>query len=317
MFDNHNGVGGGALPIVDGPWHNFDTMIASKLRTITLDFSPADSHFSSPINFEIVYWSEEGWVRDVYTMGAVGGSVDLAIGAGMSSIWVRSLKQSVLGQPYHIDSSILNLNQAVSKNALLYFIEHIYSKAISPPDYNYSPNQYRNNECFPAGTSIKLASGETVSIEDIAIADQIAAVHNSSQEIVIDARLNSGTVSRLYTNVSEDYVELNFIDPATGKQITLTVTPGHVFLDENGKWRQIGDMIANANEANNVAPFTGSNIGSKIAEATIAPKLNATILSLNTAANDNYPGHVTTNLKTTYRLLRRAGAKCIGGGYVV
>jgi len=137
------------------------------------------------------------------------------------------------------------------------------------------------SQCFPAGTPITLASGETVSIEDIAIDDHVAAVHNFSQETVIDAPLSAGTVSRLYTNLTGDFVELNFIDPATGKQTTLTSTLGHVFLDENGKWRQIGNMIV---DANNIVPFTGS----KIAEATIASKLTAMNLSQNAGANDNY-----------------------------
>ncbi|MBL1405659.1 MAG: hypothetical protein COC00_006710, partial [Rhizobiales bacterium] len=47
------------------------------------------------------------------------------------------------------------------------------------------------------------------------------------------------------------------------------------------KWRQIGNMIV---DANNIVPFTGS----KIAEATIASKLTAMNLSQNAGANDNY-----------------------------
>lgn len=128
-------------------------------------------------------------------------------------------------------------------------------------DYNWSTGE-KLTDCFPAGTPITLASGETVSIEYIAIADQIAAAKNINKETAIDAPLMAGTVSRLYTNVAEEFIELNFIDSLTGKQSTLTSTHGHVFLDETGNWRQIDDMIADANNVISIrkTPVSGSAI---------------------------------------------------------
>ena len=209
---------------------------------------------------------------------AIGGGVGLILGGAYGAYKAEDVVQALI---YEIANSI-HMTPEEKKS----YLEKIakeqnilnYGYYDEDDDFIYTGQRV---QCFPAGTPITLASGETVSIEDIAIDDHVAAVHNFSQETVIDAPLSAGTVSRLYTNLTGDFVELNFIDPATGKQTTLTSTLGHVFLDENGKWRQIGNMIV---DANNIVPFTGS----KIAEATIASKLTAMNLSQNAGANDNY-----------------------------
>ncbi len=48
---------------------------------------------------------------------------------------------------------------------------------------------------------------------------------------------------RLYRNVTTDWLELSFRD-AGGDTRTLTVTPGHRFLNEHGRFEQVGHIAA-------------------------------------------------------------------------
>lgn len=214
------------------------------------------------------------------SFSALGGIANISVGNGALKAsagagTIVGAKVGVIGAYAKIEAVVqtkIGLMDLKIENSLL------TKTKVSIVAATLEGNVTKNLECFPAGTPITLASGKTIAIEDITIADQVAVVHqavihttprqgdlqksnstNTTNPININvdntdidkanhslltAPLQAGTVSRLYTNVTKKYVELNYTDPTTGKQTTLTATPGHVFLDENGNWRQIDEMIA-------------------------------------------------------------------------
>lgn len=101
----------------------------------------------------------------------------------------------------------------------------------------YDENGYWGVDCFPAGTLIRLASGEILPIEDIRPDMMVGSFSES-----VDAGrgiLESNKVMRLYTSVTQEFIRLDFSD---GRD-PLHVTPGHVFLDETGGFTKIGDLV--------------------------------------------------------------------------
>ncbi|MEZ5790104.1 MAG: hypothetical protein R3D34_04670 [Nitratireductor sp.] len=93
-------------------------------------------------------------------------------------------------------------------------------------------NRYepRGKECFPAGTPISLPDGKTLPIEEIVPAEHVAAFGSGSAAGLASSPLEALPVARLFHNVTEEWIELIWLDPATGEQKTLTSTPGHVML---------------------------------------------------------------------------------------
>lgn len=102
--------------------------------------------------------------------------------------------------------------------------------------------------CFPAGTPITLADGSVSNIEDIEAGSLVEAFPEYGAETVdasgpVYAELTQGKVVRTFSNVTEDWVEVHFIYPATGEAKTLTATPGHVMLTPEGGYKQLIEMI--------------------------------------------------------------------------
>ena len=86
-------------------------------------------------------------------------------------------------------------------------------------------------QCFSAGTPILSADGATRPIEDIAIGDRVLAFDPRDPA---DA-LKPARVTRLFRNVTEEWLVLD-----NG----LTVTPGHLFLNERGDFERIDSLLA-------------------------------------------------------------------------
>ena len=86
--------------------------------------------------------------------------------------------------------------------------------------------------CFPAGTLITMWDGSRKNIENILIDDQVLSFDNNGCP-------QPGYVTRLFRNVTTEWMRLNFDDG----QAPMHVTPGHRFLTETGHYLEIGHMV--------------------------------------------------------------------------
>ena len=86
--------------------------------------------------------------------------------------------------------------------------------------------------CFPAGTLISLPGGQVRPIEAIAVGDVVLA--HDERRALVPAR-----VSRLYENVTDEWIELVWRDKANGEWRVLTATPGHVMLTPDGGFAEL------------------------------------------------------------------------------
>jgi hypothetical protein len=92
-------------------------------------------------------------------------------------------------------------------------------------------------ECFPAGTLISLPGDKVLPIEAISVGDIVLAYDAAGA-------LKPARVSRLYENVTDEWIELVWRDPASGKWRMLTATPGHVMLTPEGGFAELAAMLS-------------------------------------------------------------------------
>jgi hypothetical protein len=91
--------------------------------------------------------------------------------------------------------------------------------------------------CFPAGTPIDLPGQPARAIEQLSLSEVVSAFDSS-----LDSgrgALTSARIVRLYENVTDCFVRLEFPDDRE----PVHVTPGHRFLDETGGFTKIGDLL--------------------------------------------------------------------------
>lgn len=107
--------------------------------------------------------------------------------------------------------------------------------------------------CFPASTPIRLGNGSTVDIESVRLNDTVACtIHapevqqqgevTEASHCPVTASLRTGNVTRLYNNLTEEWITLAIPQP-DGSTRLLTATPGHVMLSPDGSWRRLCEMI--------------------------------------------------------------------------
>ena len=66
-------------------------------------------------------------------------------------------------------------------------------------------------------------------------AEHVAAFASGSAAGLASSPLEARPVTRLFHNVTTEWIKLVWQDPATGEQRVLTSTPGHVMLTPEGK----------------------------------------------------------------------------------
>ncbi|NSZ80814.1 hypothetical protein G6M17_16735 [Agrobacterium tumefaciens] len=89
-------------------------------------------------------------------------------------------------------------------------------------------------QCFPAWTDILLHDGKTKPIAEIAVGDLVMSFDGKGE-------LVSNKVTRLFGNVTQEWLELSF--PEDSGLDTLVVTPGHRFLTPDGKFTAISELV--------------------------------------------------------------------------
>ena len=116
---------------------------------------------------------------------------------------------------------------------------------LSPSEVHAHPDlSLPGGPCFAAGTSIRMANGSLLPIENIEQNANVAAFPELDNPCGAD--LKPAVVKKLFRNVIDTWVVLSvpkFIDQATGKPEEITSTPGHVFLSPDGQFRRLCDMI--------------------------------------------------------------------------
>jgi hypothetical protein len=98
-----------------------------------------------------------------------------------------------------------------------------------------------NNKCFPAHTSIQTSLTATTPIADLRVGDVVLAFDSCTDNG--RGALVPRRVSKLFRNVTEVWVRLEWRDPVTGEERELVATPGHHFLDRHGNFPPIEQMI--------------------------------------------------------------------------
>ncbi len=89
----------------------------------------------------------------------------------------------------------------------------------------------RGYHCFPATTLVTMADGSQKAICHIAVGDEVTSV---ACDPVLGLVVKSGRVCRLFRGMTREWLELS---------CGLTVTPGHLFLNERGSFERIDEII--------------------------------------------------------------------------
>lgn len=115
---------------------------------------------------------------------------------------------------------------------------------------SFDADHHRFGICFPAGTLIGAWDGSTIAIEDIEAGHSVSSYLQRCEgdQSQIASELLPGKVVRTFNNVTEDWVEVHFVDPTTGDRKALTATPGHVMLTPEGGYKQLIEMIDTGDE---------------------------------------------------------------------
>ena len=182
------------------------------------------------------------------------------------------------------------------------------------------PNSAAINECFPAGTSVRLSDGSATAIENVRVGDSVAAFDGD----LFRGRggLEGKSVVRLFENITDTWIKLSFasgLTSRTGPDMTLdvvsdagpahspsgartenslsdnhehpkelTVTPGHHFLDSKGEFRPIEDILATDGqivlEDGSVANVTGEYVQYSAETADLFEQAEGYLFEV---ANDN------------------------------
>lgn len=101
-----------------------------------------------------------------------------------------------------------------------------------------------NKPCFPADTLITLSDGQRVAIQDVEAGHRVAAMAGAAAHGDPGAALGAGIVSKIFRNITEEWVELRWEHPQTDvvEQI-IAATPGHRFLTPGGEYKRLVDMV--------------------------------------------------------------------------
>ncbi|MCW1754959.1 Hint domain-containing protein [Rhizobium acaciae] len=95
-------------------------------------------------------------------------------------------------------------------------------------------------QCFPAATLILTSSGQ-VPIEAIRVGDSVLAYEAIAGDL--SGQLTPRKVTRLFQNVTKEWIELDLGSKPDGQRDILTCTPGHHFLDEFGNYPAIAELL--------------------------------------------------------------------------
>jgi hypothetical protein len=97
------------------------------------------------------------------------------------------------------------------------------------------------SQCFPAGTSIRMADGSEKPIEEIRCNDCVLAFDPAAEGG--RGSLVPRTVNRLFINITEEWLILRPVDGEGAGFAELVVTPGHHFLAADGTFRRIDEIL--------------------------------------------------------------------------
>ncbi|ARO34317.1 serralysin-like metalloprotease domain-containing protein (plasmid) [Rhizobium sp. NXC14] len=98
---------------------------------------------------------------------------------------------------------------------------------------------YFDVKCFPAHTRIQVGENSFKLISDIKVGDFVLAFDPSLESG--RGRLVSRRVTRLFRNVTKEWIRLKWVDDGQPREVV--ATPGHHFLDELGNFPSLADMI--------------------------------------------------------------------------
>jgi Ca2+-binding RTX toxin-like protein len=157
---------------------------------------------------------------------------------GNSNSAARAVIEILGLNPNDLDFKLnpVGFNVDLSKKGMpLPFFYNSLAHALAVP--NSVPIPSPAPRCFPAGTLISLPGDKVLPIEAIAVGDSVLAFDETGT--LVPAR-----VSRLYENVTPEWIELVWRDPASGKWRMLTATPGHVMLAPDGGFAELAAMLS-------------------------------------------------------------------------
>jgi len=117
--------------------------------------------------------------------------------------------------------------------------EYLYnSNAILAALSSDSGNPADYQHCFARGTLIETSDGRQIPIEDVKVGDWVAAFDPADGP---SGALVPRQVTRLFSNVTTEWLQLTFIDRPM--QQPLVVTPGHQVLSRDGSFSRISDLL--------------------------------------------------------------------------
>ena len=238
-----------APPLVWGPWSAGDAIItkAGKPLEYTLNFTSI-SNLSSSYRVEVRYFNGTEFVTESRVVPG-SGSITVTVGGGQTddlfAVKFR-LKSDSIGQVVKVRAELKKVNEEENlpntggeedsqpgtddglsegfANDLEYYEEYLRT----------DPEGFVDRwHCFSSVTPISLPDGSVKQISDVRPGDIVLAFDPAQDNG--QGALRPCRVTRLFHNSTEEWIELS-----NG----LTVTPGHHFLDAQGGFRTIEDILA-------------------------------------------------------------------------
>lgn len=190
---------------------------------------------------EVKYNTKTGWQFNTY--GSFGAQARVGLlGAGIGAGAELKLDDDKLTAIGGYDFGIVGVRaKAASPVTASQFAKTVNGWLAATVQYHLRPafEGKLNSQCFIGATPIRIGSTSTKLISEITIGDIVQAFDPFDQ--LGRGELVPRRVTRIFRNVTTELLRLTWVEAGEAREIVCT--PGHHFLDKNGKFPSIQEMI--------------------------------------------------------------------------
>lgn len=190
---------------------------------------------------EVKYNTKTGWQFNTY--GSFGAQARVGLlGVGVGAGAELKLDDDKLTATGGYDFGIVGVRaKAASPVTASQFAKTVNGWLAATVQYHLRPafEGKLNSQCFIGATPIRIGSTSTKLISEITIGDIVLAFDPFDQ--LGRGELVPRRVTRIFRNVTRELLRLTWVEAGDAREIVCT--PGHHFLDKNGQFPSIQEMI--------------------------------------------------------------------------
>lgn len=194
---------------------------------------------------EVKYSTATGFTYNTYGSAGLKASAG-AFGFGLGGGIEATFDEGKVGAKANLDHGIMGIRGKVETPVGLERFAKTVNGWFSAVEHRINPanNLSRSPaQCFIASTLVKVGLNENKPISEITIGDVVLAFDPLDR--LGRGELAPRRVTRIFRNVTTELVRLTWIEEGESREIVCT--PGHHFLDKNGQFPSIADMITAGN----------------------------------------------------------------------